>query len=89
VASYDSTQLGTVGLGVRALLWSNGHPNGAYVARVIHETFGVDSLFSAVRNPAAFLRTYAAAERKRGNPAPLSAEAMRVIERLEQRHWKR
>jgi hypothetical protein len=64
-------------------------PNGAYVARVIQETFGVDSLFPAVRNPAAFLRTYAAVERKRGNPGPFSVEAMRVIESLEERHWKR
>jgi len=89
VAADDSMQFVAVGQRVRTLLWSGGHPNGAYIARTIYETFGRDSLFPAVYNPAAFLRTYAAAERKRGNPAPFSPKAMTVINALEERHWKR
>jgi hypothetical protein len=69
------------------LFWSNGHPNGAYIAREIVTAFGVDSLMPGARNPAAFLRTYAAAERKQGRPDPLSAKAWRVIERVEARYW--
>jgi hypothetical protein len=88
VAADDSTQFAAVGQRVRTLLWSGGHPNGAYVARTIYETFGRDSLFPAVYNPAAFLRTYAAAERKHGNPAPFSPKAMTVVRRLEERYWK-
>jgi hypothetical protein len=73
---------------VLQLFWSGGHPNGAYVARTIVETFGVDSLFPGVYDPAALLRTYAAAERTRGNPPPFSAAAMRTIDGVERRHWR-
>jgi hypothetical protein len=76
----DSTQLAPAGQRVRTLLWSNAHPNGAYVARTIYEQFGVDSLFPAVTSPVAMLRTYAAAERMRGNPSPFSPPAWRVLE---------
>jgi putative zinc-dependent peptidase DUF5700 len=70
------------------LFWSNGHPNGTYIAREIIETFGVDSLFPGVRDPAAFLRTYAAAERVHGRPAPFSAKTWRVIDALEAKYWR-
>jgi len=87
--SDDSTQMATAGKRARALLWSNGHPNGAYIAREIYETFGVDSLFPAVTDPVALLRTYAAAEAKHGRPAPFSPGAMRTLELLETRYWHR
>jgi hypothetical protein len=41
-----------------------------------------------VYDPAALLRTYAAAERTRGNPPPFSAAAMRTIDGVERRHWR-
>jgi hypothetical protein len=88
-AADDSTQLPAVGARLLQLFWSGGHPHGAYIARTIVETFGVDSLFPAVYSPAALLRTYAAAERRRGNPPPFSAAAMRTIDGVERRHWRR
>jgi hypothetical protein len=89
LAADDSAQLRAVGTRIIQLLWSGGHPTGAYMARTIGETFGVDSIFPAVYSPAAFLGTYAAAERKRGNPAPFSVAGMRVIDDLERRYWHR
>ncbi len=89
VVSKDSTQMASAGLRARTLLWSSGHPNGAYIAREIYETFGVDSLFPAIFNPAAFLRTYASAEKTRSKPSPFSRKATRVIELLERRYWVR
>ena len=41
--------LRAVGRRVQALLPSAGHFIGSYVARAIHETFGVDSLWPGVR----------------------------------------
>ena len=70
------------------LFWSNGHPNGVYIAREIVETFGADSLFPGVRDSAAFLRTYAAAERIHARPWPLSPKAWRVISALDARYWR-
>jgi hypothetical protein len=87
VVGDDSTQLTAAGQRARTLLWSNSHANGAYIARTIYEQFGVDSLFPAVTNPAAFLRTYVAAEKARGNPSPFSAKGWRVIETFERRYW--
>jgi hypothetical protein len=87
VVARDSTQIVAVGERARALLWSNGHPNGAYIARTIQQRFGVDSLLAAIANPAALLRTYGAAEVARGNPAPFSPAAWRVIEAFERRYW--
>jgi hypothetical protein len=87
--SDDPTLMTAAGQRARTLLWSNGHPNGAYIAREIYETFGVDSLFPAVTDPAAFLRTYAAAEASHGRPAPFSPRALRTIGLLETRYWHR
>jgi len=64
------------------LFWSNGHPNGAYMAREIVETFGVDSLFPGLYDPIAFARTYASAERKRGNPPPFSEKTMKLFDAM-------
>lgn len=86
-AGDDTTRLREIGPRVRNLFWSNGHPNGAYIARTIEETFGKDSLWPGVSNPAAFLRTYLAAERTRGHPAPLGAATMGTIAQLERRYW--
>jgi hypothetical protein len=89
VAADDSTQLPAVGRRVNELLPSAGHFNGSYVAREIYETFGVDSLFPGIYNHFVFLRMYAAAERKRGNPPPFSAKALALIDELERRYRAR
>lgn len=70
------------------LFWSNGHPNGAYLAREVYEVFGVDSLYPAARDPLALLRTFRWAEQKRGRSDPFSAEAWRELDRLDDRYWK-
>ena len=70
------------------LFWSNGHPNGAYIAREVYETFGVDSLYPAARDPAALLRTYRSAELKHGHPDPFSALAWLELDRLDDRYWR-
>lgn len=88
VVADDSTQLVAAGQRARMLLWSNSHANGAYIARTIYERFGVDSLYPAVTNPAALLRTYTSAERAKGNPAPFTPKAWRVIEGFERRYWR-
>jgi hypothetical protein len=79
--------MAAAGQRARTLLWSSGHANGAYIAREIYETFGVDSLFPAITSPAAFLRTYAAAEKVRGNASPFSPKALSTIALLERRYW--
>jgi hypothetical protein len=84
----DSTKLADAGKSARVLLWSNSHANGAYMARTIVEAFGVDSLYPGITNPAAFLRTYVAAERKRGNPSPFTAKGWRVVDGFERRYWR-
>ena len=88
IVADDSTQMSAAGQRARTLLSSNSHPSGAYIARTINEQFGVDSFYHGVSNPAAFLRTYAAAVRARGNPPPFSAKAWRVIESFERRYWR-
>jgi len=84
----DPPKMDELGMTAEMLLWSNGHPNGAYIAREIVETFGVDSLYPGVRDPAAFLRTYAAAERAHGRPAPFSEKTWQVIEALDAKYWR-
>jgi hypothetical protein len=86
IAADDSTKLRAVGQRVSALLPSNGHYNGSYVAREVYETFGADSLYPGVANPFALLRTYAAAEAKRGNPPPFSPKAIGLLDALERRY---
>jgi hypothetical protein len=77
------------GLKVRGLLWSNSHPTGAFMARTILETFGADSLLPSLHNPFEFLRTYSAAQVKRGNPATFSAKALELIADMERRYIAR
>lgn len=89
LVAQDSTTTASIAQRVQMLLWSGGHPNGAYMARAIYEAFGVDSLFPGVTDPAAFLRTYAAVVQHRGGPPPFSSSAMGVMEKLERRFWRR
>jgi len=72
----------------QSLFWSNGHANGAYIAREILETFGIDSLYPAAHDPAAFLFTLVWAERKHRRPTPFSAGALRGLRMLEDRYWR-
>lgn len=84
----EPARLADAGMGAQMLFWSNGHPNGAYVAREISETFGVDSLRVAALDPAAFLRIYASAERSHARPSPFSPRAWSVIDGLDARYWR-
>ena len=86
IAADDSTKLRAVGRRVSELLPSAGHFNGSYVAREIYETFGVDSLYPGVYNFFAFLRTYASAEAKRGNPPPFSPRSVALLNALERKY---
>ena len=86
VGADDSTKLVAVGRRVTGLLPSSGHYNGSYVAREIYETFGVDSLYPGVHNFFAFLRAYAAAEAKRGNPPPFSPKSVALLNALERKY---
>ena len=89
VVADDPSKMDELGMNAQMLLWSNGHPNGAYMAREIIETFGVDSVFPAVSDPAALLRTYAAAERAHGRPPPFSTKTWRVIDAIDAKYWRR
>jgi len=88
VVADDSTQMTAAGQRARTLLWSNSHANGAYVARTVYEQFGIDSLYPAMSNPAALLRTYTAAVQAKGSPPPFTPKAWRVIESFERRYWR-
>jgi hypothetical protein len=86
--SRDRARMPAVSGRAAHLFWSNGHPNGAYIAREISETFGMDSLRAATRDPAIFLRVYASAERRHGRPDPFSTEAWSVIDELDTKYWR-
>lgn len=84
----DSATTAEASMQASMLFWSNGHPNGAYIAREILETFGIDSLYPAARSPVAFLRTFQWAERKHGRGDPFSAAAWRELDALDARYWR-
>jgi hypothetical protein len=83
VARDQPGNMRAVGAAVRGSLTMNSHPHGAYMARTIQQTFGVDSLFPGLANPFAFIRTFAAAERSRGRPAPFSPKSVALLDSLE------
>jgi hypothetical protein len=83
LAARDSAAMRTAATRIANAFVYNGHPNGAYMARTILETFGADSLIPGVYTPFAFLRTFAAAEKKRGNPPPFSPDTWRLLDALE------
>ena len=86
IAADDPTKLSDAGAQVGALLPSNGHYNGSYLAREILETFGVDSLYPGTMNPFAFWRTYGEAEVKHGRPWPLSPKSQALLDALEKKY---
>jgi hypothetical protein len=86
IAANDTTQVRRIGQVAVNLMPFNSHPNGAYMARTVLETFGVDSVMQAVYNGYSLLRTYAAAEKKRGNPPPFSPKSLALLAELERRH---
>jgi len=87
-AYTDPTHREAAGARARELLSYDSHPNGAYMAREILETFGRDSLVATLYNPFTFVRSFSAAEQKRGNPAPFSANAVAMLDLMEKR-WVR
>jgi hypothetical protein len=84
----DPTQREAAGVRAHDLLVDGSHPNGAYMAREILDTFGRDSLVATLYNPFAFLRSFSAAEQKRGNPPPFSPNAVAMLDLMEKR-WVR
>jgi hypothetical protein len=87
-AGTDSAKLFNAGTRAQRLLISGSHPNGAYMARTILETFGRDSLIATTPSAFAFIRMYEAAEAKRGNASPFSAEGRAALGAIENRHLK-
>jgi hypothetical protein len=55
------------------------------MARTILETFGADSLIGGVTSPFRFIRTYVAAESKRGHESPFSPRALALLDAMEKR----
>jgi hypothetical protein len=84
----DSTVAADAGTRAQRLLPYASHPNGAYIARTILETFGKDSLMVGVYSPFAYIRAYRAAEVRRGNPDPFSPQAIAVLDAMERRYAK-
>lgn len=87
-AGSDSAKLVAAGARAIRLLPAGSHPNGAYMARTILETFGRDSLIATVPSAFVFIRMYEAAEAKRGNASPFSAEGRAALSAMENRHLK-
>jgi len=87
-AGSDSAKLVDNGTRAQRLLIYGSHPNGAYMARTILDTFGRDSLVATIPSAFAFVRMYEAAEVKRGNPSPFSAAGHTALGAIENRHLK-
>jgi hypothetical protein len=85
----DSTKLLAAAQAMRSFLPWNAHPNGAYLAREVYETFGVDSLFPALSNPFALMRVFRAAEAKRGAPPAFSPASISWLDDFERRFVRR
>jgi hypothetical protein len=84
----DTTAAMTKSVELQRMFFSGGHPNGAYMMRTIVETFGMDSMYTADRNPIAFARIYAAAAVKRGEPTPWSSATLALFD-VEEKRWAR
>lgn len=87
-AGADSAKLADAGARAQRLLVYGSHPNGAYMARTILDTFGRDSLIAVIPSAFAFIRMYEAAESKRGNASPFSAAGRAALAAMESRHLK-
>jgi hypothetical protein len=68
---------------LRSIL-NNGHRNGFFMASLIKETIGTDQLAATANDSFAFVRLYnEAARQSNDEAAPLSAEAVDYLTRLE------
>jgi hypothetical protein len=66
---------------------NNGHPNGHYMADLIANQFGTDTLAVTANDPFRFVRLYNEAARESGGRSvPFSQEAMTYLARLENRY---
>jgi hypothetical protein len=70
------------------LFWANGHPNGAYMARTVLQTFGTDSLLTVAYNPFTLMRLFNAAEQAKRQPPSLSPQGLAVLRDMEVRYIK-
>ena len=73
----------------KRLLRLSGRPVGMFMANVIDVEFGADRVKSLVRNPFAFIRTYAEAASKKPTTLPqISAKALSVVTKWEREYLK-
>ena len=87
-AAYDHPQKkAEYGQQLRAIIPLSGHPTGFYMANLIAEQLGKESMIENIGNPFAFFRLYKEAADKKGGKAPnFSEKAIRFIQSLEDRY---
>jgi hypothetical protein len=64
----------------------SGHPTGFFMANLIEEELGTESLVEVVRNPFDFFALYNEAARHNGTAPVFSTKAMTFLRSLEQKH---
>lgn len=84
-STADSAKLVDIGTRAQQLLPYGSHPNGAYMARTILETFGRDSLIATVPSAFAFIRMFRAASATRGDEPVFSAAGVAELDAMERR----
>jgi hypothetical protein len=83
-ANGDDEALAKISAQVARATPNKGHPNGHYMATLIADQIGTDSLANTAENPFAFLDLYNRAARQSSRSAqPLSPEAVEYLNELE------
>lgn len=87
-ASYDHPEKKMeYGQDLQAIIPMSGHPTGFYMANLIIEQLGKETLVKDIGNPFAFFRLYKQAADKKGGETPtFSDKAIRFIQSLEERY---
>jgi hypothetical protein len=88
MAAYDHPEKKMeLGQQLRAIVPLSGHPTGFYMANMIIEQLGKETLIKDIGNPFAFFRLYKqAADKKGGETSTFSEKAIRFIRSLEERY---
>jgi len=86
VAGAHPEAVADIGQRAQRMLIYGSHPNGAYMARTILETFGRDSLVAGVYSPFHYIRTFIAAQKERGEPPSFTAAGIAVLDDMEKRY---
>lgn len=87
-AAYDHPEKKMdLGQQLQAIVPLSGHPTGFYMANLIIEQLGRETLVKDIGNPFAFFRLYKQAADKKGGGTPsFSDKAIRFIQSLEERY---